>query len=88
MERRGRRGGGVDPEFTRAERSSDLFAGKRAWWWVLPAPGPGLGGSSLPEPGPGAVSWRTCLAFSSGHSYPGGSSLRFVPLRGLGVVGY
>lgn len=70
--------GGVDPEFNQTERSSDLFVGKRCSW-VLPAPGPRLGGSALPEPGQGALSWRTCLAFSSAHSSPRRS--RFFPLR-------
>lgn len=77
-------GGGVDPEFIWTERSSDLFAGKRSSW-ILPAPDPALGGSALPEPGLGTVSWRTCLAFSSAHSYPGRFSFPFVPLWGLGV---
>ena len=50
--------GGVDPEFICTERSSDLFAGKRNSW-ILPAPGLRLGGSALPEPGLGTVSWST-----------------------------
>lgn len=31
--------------------------------WILPAPGPRLCGSALPERGQGTVSRRTCLAF-------------------------
>ena len=71
------RGGGtgrIDPESIRNERASDLSGGR-----ILPAPGPGLGGSALPEPGQGTVSWRACLAFSSVHSW----SL-FSPLRAPG----
>ena len=75
------RGGGggtgrIDPESIRTERSSDLSGGR-----ILPAPGPGLGGSALPEPGQGTVSWRACLAFSSVHSWSVFSPLR-APGRG------
>lgn len=48
--------------------------------WILPASGPRLGGSARPERGQGTVSWRTCLAFPSVHSYLGCPFLLCVPL--------
>lgn len=48
--------------------------------WILPAPGPRLGGSALPERGHETVWWRTCLAFPAVHGYPGCYPLFYVTL--------
>lgn len=83
--------GGIDPEFTRTERSSDLFAGKRVWW--------GGGGSYLLR-GPG---WAVALFPSQGRGLFPGEHVSPLPLAtlilvallssscpcvGWGVVGY
>lgn len=77
---RGGGAGGADPEFIRTERSSDLFVGRARSWWILPAPGPWLRGSACPQGGQGTVSCRTCLPFSSLHSYLGSLSLPYMRL--------
>lgn len=77
---RGGGAGGADPEFIRTERSSHLFVGRARSWWILPAPGPWLRGSACPQGGQGTVSCRTCLPFSSLHSYLGSLSLPYMRL--------